>query len=199
MMLVEETSVPPSALPVDEFKAHLRLGSGFSDESLQDGVLESFLLAAMSAIEARTGKVLIERAFSWTLSHWRNAQMQGLPVAPVTQVTGVTLVDRQGDAVTVAPSAYRLVQDHQRPALRPLGSCLPGVPDQGSVVIGFVAGFGAAWSDVPADLRQAVLMLAAHYYEYRHDTSLSSGCMPFGVTSLLERYRPVRLHMGAGL
>ncbi len=199
MMLVEETSVPPSALPVDEFKAHLRLGSGFSDESLQDGVLESFLLAAMSAIEARTGKVLIERAFSWNLSHWRNAQMQGLPVAPVTQVTGVTLVDRQGDAVTVAPSAYRLVQDHQRPALRPLGSCLPGVPDQGSVVIGFVAGFGAAWSDVPADLRQAVLMLAAHYYEYRHETSLSSGCMPFGVTSLLERYRPVRLHMGAGL
>ena len=66
-------------------------------------------------------------------------------------------------------------------------------------MIGFVAGFGAAWGDVPADLRQAVLMLATHYYEYRHDTSLSSGCMPFGVTSLLERYRPVRLHMGAGL
>jgi uncharacterized phiE125 gp8 family phage protein len=60
-----------------------------------------------------------------------------------------------------------------------------------------VAGYGAAWSDLPADLAQAVLMLAAHYYEYRHDTALSGGCMPFGVTSLLERYRPLRISAGA--
>ncbi|SFM27643.1 head-tail connector protein [Shimia aestuarii] len=199
MMLVEETSVPPSALPVDEFKAHLRLGSGFSDESLQDSVLESFLLAAMSAVEARTGKVLIARRFSWLLSGWRTAQAQGLPVSPVSTIESVALIDRQGDAVTVAPSAYRLVQDAQQPTLRPVGTCLPTIPMDGSVSIVFFAGFGSAWGDQPSDLAQAVFLLAAHYYEYRHETSLQSGCMPFGVTSLLERYRPVRMHMGAGL
>jgi uncharacterized phiE125 gp8 family phage protein len=40
-------------------------------------------------------------------------------------------------------------------------------------------------------------MLAAHYYEYRHEMGLSGGCMPFGVSSLIERYRTVRL-LGGG-
>ena len=31
MMLIEETAVPDAALPVDAFKAHLRLGQWFWD------------------------------------------------------------------------------------------------------------------------------------------------------------------------
>ena len=42
MMLIEETTVPDAALPVDEFKAHLRLGTGFGEDNLQDSVLKSF-------------------------------------------------------------------------------------------------------------------------------------------------------------
>ena len=42
MMLVEETTVPLSALPVATFKDHMRMGSGFSDDGVQDGVLEGF-------------------------------------------------------------------------------------------------------------------------------------------------------------
>jgi len=41
-----------------------------------------------------------------------------------------------------------------------------------------------------------VLLLAAHYYEYRDETALGEGCMPFGVSSLIERYRTVRLFAG---
>ncbi|PCH74343.1 MAG: hypothetical protein COC12_04000, partial [Rhodobacteraceae bacterium] len=51
---------------------------------------------------------------------------------------------------------------------------------------------------LPADLGQAVLLLAAHYYEYRDETSLGDGCMPFGVSSLVQRYRAVRLSLGVG-
>jgi uncharacterized phiE125 gp8 family phage protein len=40
--------------------------------------------------------------------------------------------------------------------------------------------------------------LAAHYYEYRDETSLARGCMPFGVQSLIERYRSMRLFAGNG-
>ena len=58
-MLIEETEVPADALPVEDFKAHLRLGRGFSGDSVQDAVLDSFLRAALSAIEGRTGKALI--------------------------------------------------------------------------------------------------------------------------------------------
>jgi len=42
-----------------------------------------------------------------------------------------------------------------------------------------------------------VLLLAAHYYEHRTETALGEGCMPFGVASLIERYRKVRL-LGGG-
>ncbi|MDX1779807.1 MAG: head-tail connector protein [Thalassovita sp.] len=198
MMLVEETPVPLAALPVAEFKVHLRLGSGFAEDDVQDVVLESFLRAAMAAVEARTGKILVERPFSWSLQDWRDAAGQVLPVAPVKAVTAVFLVDRLGVETSVPAESYRLEPDTHRPRLCPVSSLLPMVPTGGSVRVEFTAGYGPGWSDLPADLVQAVLMLAAHYYEYRHDTALRGGCMPFGVTSLLERYRAVRIHAGAG-
>ena len=198
MMLIEETTVPDAALPVEQFKAHLRLGTGFGDESLQDEVLKGFLRAAISAIESRTGKVLILRDFTWVLTAWRDRTGQVLPVAPVSAVSQVALVDAQEVESVVAPETYRLERDAQRPRLRPVGSLLPVVASNGSVRISFTAGFGVDWGGLPADLGQAVLMLGAHYYEYRHETALSDGCMPFGVTSLIQRYRMVRVGFGAG-
>jgi uncharacterized phiE125 gp8 family phage protein len=196
MMLVEETQVPQAALPVADFKSHLRLGSGFAEDSVQDAVLESFLRAAMAAVEARTGKVLIEREYSWTLSRWRDSSGQGLPVAPISAITEVVLTDRAGDESIISTDQYILRPDQQRPILGPTSGLLPSVPTGGSVRIGFMAGFGPEWSDLPSDLAQAAMMLAAHYYEYRHETALSGRCMPFGVTSLLERYRNVRVFAG---
>jgi len=198
MMLIEETAVPLAALPVAEFKAHLRLGTGFGEDSLQDTVLESFLRAAIAAIEARTGKVLIEREFSWTLTSWRDRAVQSMPVAPVRQITALTLINRLDEHETVDPGLYRLEQDMQRPRLRAVASLLPMVPSGGTVELRFMAGFGPRWGDLPADLGQAVLLLAAHYYEFRSETNLSQGCMPFGVTSLIERYRTVRIFAGSG-
>ena len=92
----------------------------------------------------------------------------------------------------------RLERDAHRPVLRPAGHCLPMVPSGGVIEILFRAGYGAAWSDLPPDLGQAVLLLAAHFYEHRSETALAEGCMPFGVASLIERYRKVRLFGGSG-
>lgn len=199
MMLIEETGVPQAALPLAEFKAHLRLGTGFSEEGLQDPVLESFLRAAMAAIEARTGKVLIRRVFHWTQAAWRAPEGQPMPVAPVTEITSIVLRSRDGDEEAIPPAFYWLEPDAHRPVLRPQGAILPVIPPGGTAQIAFEAGFGASWGELPADLAQAVLLLAAHYYEYRDETALGDGCMPFGVTSLVERYRTVRLFHGSPL
>lgn len=196
MMLIEETTVADAALPVDVFKAHLRQGTGFGEDTLQDDVLRGFLRASIAAIEARTGKVLLERDFSWTLTIWRDATAQVLPVAPVKAITAIELVARDGARTSVANDAFWLEQDQQRPRVRATGSCLPGVPHNGSVVMTFLAGYGPVWADIPADLQQAVLLLAAHYYEFRNETSLSDGCMPFGVASLIERYKVMRIWSG---
>lgn len=197
-MLVEETAVPYAALPLAKFKSHLRLGTGFTEGSLQDEVLESFLRAAIAAIEARTGKILIEREFSWSLTAWRDQLGQALPVAPVNSILSVVTIDRQDVEEIIDPALYRLERDSQRPRIRPNATLLPTIPTSGSVQLNFEAGFSADWDGLSADLGQAVLMLAAHYYEYRHETGLGDGCMPFGVTALIERYRTVRIFAGAG-
>jgi uncharacterized phiE125 gp8 family phage protein len=193
MMLVEETGVPDAALPVARLRDHLRLGTGFGEDGLQDPVLAGFLRAAMAAIEGRTGKVLIARNYLFTREDWSSYDRQPLPVAPVQTVTQVAVADVAGVSVVLSGSSWRLVQDAQRPEVIAVGLSFPDVPERGELRIRFRAGFGDSFSAVPADLQQAVLLLAAHYHEFRHDTGLGAGCMPFGVTALLERYRIMRI------
>ena len=196
MMLVEQTTVPAAALPVAQFKAHMRLGSGFADDDLQDDLLSTHLRAAMAAIEARTGKILIAREFNWTLAVWRDAYRQPLPIAPVSAISGVTLIDRLGIETVASASGWRLEVDTHRPRLIGLNGALATVPQDGSVRIGMLAGYGPEWSDLPEDLAQAVFLLAAHFYEFRHAMTGSGEDTPMGVASLIAPYRNVRLFGG---
>jgi uncharacterized phiE125 gp8 family phage protein len=192
MMLTEETPVPTAALPVEEMKDHLRLGSGFADDGLQDGLIEAYLRAAMAAIEGRIGKMLYRRRFLWVLDCWRDAE-QAFPVSPVAGIVSLTLVDAGGGEAVVPAGAYRLVPDLHRPRLAGRGGALPVIPTEGMVKVVFEAGFGPGWTDVPVDLRQAVLLLASEYYEHRHDDGAQASGLPFGVVTLIERWRNVRL------
>ena len=196
MMLVEQTPVPAAALPVASFKAHMRLGSGFADDDLQDGLLETHLRAAMAAIEARTGKILIARVFTWTLTAWRDAYRQPLPVAPVSAVTAVTLIDRLGIETSAPAQGWRLEPDTHRPRLIGVNGALVPIPQNGSVRIELTAGYGPTWADLPEDLAQAVFLLAAHFYEFRFSTNGTGGEIPFGVAALIAPYRNVRLFGG---
>ena len=196
MMLVEETVVPAAALPVAVLRDHLRLGTGFADDGLQDGVLEDCLRAAITAIEGRTGKALLTRVWRWSVSAWRDLGRQVLPVAPVSAVTGFAIRDRNG-VETPVPAGWRLAADLHRPAVVATGLVLPTIPVGGSAEFVFEGGFAAEWSGVPADLRQAVLLLAAHYYEHRLSV-VEGGGLPAGVASMIERYRNVRLFGGFG-
>jgi uncharacterized phiE125 gp8 family phage protein len=197
MMMQEDAPIPVAALPIAELRDHLRLGSGFGADGMQDGLTEAYLRAALMAIEGRIGKALITRAVTWTLGCWRHPQAQALPVAPVSAITSVTMVDSAGARSAVAPAAYRLVVDMHRPKLAARGSALPSIPTDGLAEIVFVAGFGAGWLDVPADLRQAVLLLAAEFYEKRDEMGLRQQGLPFGIMALIERWRTVRV-LGGG-
>ncbi len=196
MMLNELSEVPEAALPLAAFRAHLHLGSGFAEDSLQDVVLVGFLRAALAAIEGRTGKVLLERDFAWAVTSWRDPSRQVLPLAPVTSVKSFVVETAQGDTLPVPDRSWRLLPDAQQPSIEALSGTLQSIPSGGIARFVLQAGYGPDWTGIPADLAQAVMMLATHYYEYRHETGLGSGCMPFGVTALTERYRTVRLTLG---
>jgi uncharacterized phiE125 gp8 family phage protein len=197
MILLEENQVEDSALPVAELRRHLRLGTGFGDDTLQDGVLSSFLHAAMSAIEGRLSKALLIRRFVLKVHAWRTDSAQPLPVAPVVRIDTVVMVDASGTAEPLPPDRWRLEQNAVAPVLRATKTVLPSIPARGHVEIHFDAGYGNDFASIPADLRQAVMLLAAHYYEYRDETSLGQGCMPFGVTALIQRYAPIRLGLSS--
>lgn len=199
MMLVEVTAPAPEALPVAGLRDHLRLGTGFdlAGDVAETAALAGFLRAAVATIEARTGKALLARQFRLRLEEWRDPMGQPLPLAPVAAIERVEIVDGAGQAVLVDPAGYRLVPDMQRPALVPVGAFLPQIAGGGHVTITFRAGFGPLWEDVPADLAQAVLLLAARYHEDRSFEGTQSA-MPFGVSALIERWRSVRVLGGRG-
>jgi uncharacterized phiE125 gp8 family phage protein len=197
MMLTERTTVPKEALPISGFRDHLRLGTGFSDDMLQDGVLEGCLRAAIAAVEARTGKSLLVRSFTWSVTAWRDLSRNTLPVAPVVAIHRMSIVDRFGAENVIDPARYVLEKDAHRPRIAATSLFLPSIPIGGSAEIQFDAGYAETWTDLPADLSRAVFLLAAHYYENRSEGSESTGSIPYGVAALLDRYRNVRLFGGA--
>ena len=65
MMLLETTTVPEATLPLSDFKAHLRMGTGFADDGAQDAVLYGFLRASLSAIRGFAAGVVWRDSRCW--------------------------------------------------------------------------------------------------------------------------------------
>lgn len=191
MNLTELSSPSAASLPVRALADQLRLGSGFADDGTLDPLLEALLDAAIAAIEARIGKVLLEKTYALEVTRWLRSDRYGLPLGPVSAINAVTLIDSQGRETSVEADRYTLWPDLYRPEIR--ASALPTIPTRGAVRIAFVAGFGPNWGDLPSDLQHAVLMLAASYYQNRAGAGSGDAFLPFGVLALIERYRTVRL------
>ena len=103
MFLIEQTTVAATALPIAEFKDHLRLGTGFSDDDVQDSILETCIRSAVAAIEGRTGKALIERQFLQSVTCWRTSDWHAIPIAPVSSIVSVSVLDRAGAPTLIDP------------------------------------------------------------------------------------------------
>ena len=195
MILTEVSAPPAAAVPVRAFAAHLALGSGFADDGAQDAVLELYLRAAMAAIEARLGRALLARDFAWSVGCWREEASQTLPIGPVRSVESVTLVAADGAEAAVDPEGWSVRARQPAAAAR---RALRAEPAADSALRAGrdplrSAGFGETWDEVPADLRQAVFLLAAHFYENRSESGAVAGSMPFGVLVLIEAYRTARI------
>ncbi|MEO1238571.1 MAG: hypothetical protein AAFW64_02720 [Pseudomonadota bacterium] len=198
MVLVELTSVLDTALPVQDLRNHLRLSTGFADGGAEDTHLELCLRSAMSTIEARTGKILLERSYRWSLTAWRDLARQTMPIAPVSAITALRIVDQGGTPTVADPATFRLVPDAHRPQLVSKGLVLPSIPVGGSAEIDFVAGYATEWTGVPANIAQATVHLAGFLYEHRMDASASVS-LPSAVVGLIEPYREMRLSRGPRL
>lgn len=194
MMMVELTSVPSASLPMSALSDHLRLSSGFADDGSQDSQLEACLRSSMATIEARIGKVLMQRQFALTMMAWHNPVSHTLPFAPVASVESIKLIARDGTETIVDEARYMLRPDTHRPSVEPVTGSLPTLAQGGTIEIVVTAGYGTDWISIPADLQRALLVLAAESYALEDSApwQLSSHVM-----GLIEPYRQIRLRGGS--
>ena len=189
MYLTERTAITQSSLPLAGLRDHLRLGSGFGEDLLQDGLLASILRAAMAEIERQTSRSLVEREFRVALECWGSPDRQFLPRGPVTTVSEVAVNRRDGRRDILDAARYRLVSDEPRAAVQSTGGPFPHISGGEEAQITFSAGYGPSWEDVPGDLALAAVTLASARYEDRS----GSEPMPEGVRALIAPYRHVRV------
>jgi uncharacterized phiE125 gp8 family phage protein len=71
---------------------------------------------------------------------------------------------------------------------------MPGRSTNG-IEIAFTAGFGLSADDVPMPIRQAVLLLVAHWYEAREPVRFGedASTVPLTAASLMQPYREMKL------
>lgn len=191
-MLLKEAA-PAGPVPSDDVAAHLRLSFGFADDGAEDALIAVYLRAAVAAVEMRTGQALLARGFVLQVTGWDRRGRLTLPVGPVAAIDAIRFVwpDRSAD---LAPGEWALEPGTTRQRLGGAGGgALRAVPAGAVAELEFTAGHGAGWDDVPGDLRQAVLLLAAHYYENRQGDLPERGGLPPAVEALLAPHRPVRL------
>ncbi len=179
-------------MTVAEAKAYLRI-----DNDKEDMLIGSLVLTSRLHIEAALGLALLSQTWKLALDRAPADGIIELPVAPVASVSAVRVVAADGSALTLEAAAYE-IDTASRPARVVRGASAywppPGKRANGVEVV-FTAGFGATAADVPAPIRQALLLLVAHWYEHRDPIEIgaSETRVPATVSALLEPYKVKRL------
>ncbi len=180
---------PPATEPISlaEAKAHLRV-----PHADDDAYISTLIIAARRAAEARTGLALINQGWSLWLDRWPNSAVVSLGLAPVSTIADIIVYGEDGTPAIYDPAHYYLdgVSKPGRAILRP--DRLPPIAGRkvNGIEVRFTAGFAAA-SAVPQDLKQALLLTIAHWFEHRGDAD--GGCLPMSAIEILSRHRIMRL------
>ena len=180
----------PAEEPVSlgEAKVFLRV-----DDALEDALITTLIGAARLHVEGVTGQALLAQSWRVVLDIWPEDRTVRLPVTPFISVTEITAYDEGGGAHPVPLAQFRSAPDRLL-----LPSAVGGMPllrERQGIEIDYVAGYGTEPGDVPADLRQAMLVLVAYWYEHRDAVIVagSGAVVPTGFDRLVTQHRQVRL------
>lgn len=178
----------PAVEPVTtlEMRGALRL-----DDGAEDAFVTALVGAARAHIEDATGRRLIEQSWRMTLPAWPRGRVVTLPLSPVMRIERVRVVDRQGQPSDLAPALYRLERTDPPRLVVDRAAPDPGSVAEG-IAIDIVAGFGAAATDVPAPLVQAIRLFVVHWFEHRGDDR-DPAPLPPDVPALIAPYRVRRI------
>ncbi len=191
MALMMRTGPLGEPVTLEEVKTHLRL-----DGASEDALLASLILTSRLHIEAALGLALISQGWRLVLDKWPRDGVVSLPIAPVRSIEEIRVRDADGTPTVVPVEEYDLASAGRPQRIVYLGNGWP-VPGRrvAGIEIDLAAGYGATADDVPAPIRQALLLLIAHWYEHRDPFEIGAPQthVPGAVSRLLSPYRPVRL------
>lgn len=182
---------PPVLEPVTtkEAKAHLRV-DGSDEDTLIDGIVS----AAREHLEDVALRAFLTQTYDLRLEEWPCDGVIKLPRPPLQSVTSIVYTLEDGSTATLSSSAY-VVDSDSEPGriLLKSGYSWPSDTLQvgASIRVRYVAGWTAAAS-VPKAIRQALLLLAGHWYENREamiDTRGNLVALPFAVDALITPHR----------
>lgn len=191
-----QTSAPASEpVTTAELKSWLRI-----EHSSDDTDIAALGLAARRLVESYLGRQLVTATWRLTLDGfpwpggWAYLEVPTLfpdphtirlPKAPLQSVTSVEYYDLTGTLQTLAADTYNVDAAHDPGRiLLAMGKVWPVTQLRpGAVRVTFVAGYGNA-AAVPEELKLAIKMLAAHWYERRGDDDGQQE-LPLAVRSLL--------------
>jgi uncharacterized phiE125 gp8 family phage protein len=187
--LLEGPAVEPVSL--SDAKAHLRV-----DGTAEDAFISTLIITSRLHVEAALGIALVSQRWAWRIDAWPASGGVVLPLRPMISVDAVRVTPATGSPVVVDAATYLVDGGGNPTRLVPKACALPapGVPIQG-IEIELTAGFGDGAEDVPAPIRQAILLLIAHWYENREPVAIDAkpANVPAMVSELLQPYRTVRL------
>lgn len=178
---------PPSPLvTLEEAKHQLRV-----DHDEEDSLIQLYIDAASSRLDGPSG--ILGVAYStqtWDLFLDEfPSEAIFLGVGPVVYVNSVSYLDSTGDTLIINPSTYTLDKAYDS-----FGWVIPATkwPIAGNYANAVQVRWVAGQSSVPAQVKQAALLLVAHFYRNRESTTPESiKELPMGMYDLLSNVRRV--------
>lgn len=158
----------PSVEPISTTEAKEWLRVDASDTS-QDNVIAILIKGARQKVEDYLRRALITQTISFEMDGDDMRSYIEIPRPPVQSITSLTTYDEASGSETstvVTSSNYQLVEKTLL-VERNDGWDINREDRAGTLV--YVAGYGSAGSDVPFDIRMAMLELIALKYERRGD------------------------------
>jgi uncharacterized phiE125 gp8 family phage protein len=174
-------TVAPAVEPVSLSEARDQLRISTNDD---DTILAANIVAARQAVERDTRRALITQTWRLKLDEFPKKAIR-LPYSPLQSVTSITYVPDGGGTTTWSASEYDVFTDDEPGLICPVfGDDWPEIRlEKRGITVTYVAGYGDSATDVPAELRQAVLLQVEMLYD---------GRPMFGTTSpIVEAYRSI--------
>lgn len=175
----------PVADPVSLAEVRLQCNLA-ADDTSHDDRLNLNISAATRMVERITKRALITQGY---VLNTVPRTMIELPRPPLQSVTSVHVLDTDGNYALVAASDYQVSANDNPGSIRMIESWPSwNEYEPEPVKITYVAGFGDTSSDVPDDLRLAVLQVCAFLFEHPGD-GMSEQNLPFHLIAMLQGLR----------